>query len=138
MMSHILIRSCEVVNWHEKHPTSLLGNNNLIKNSRSYRGCHISNNITSISEDYQLCYELLKLLIYKVWKPTSEKVFSASQRSRELMLTGRQNSTNQLLSQQPAASASTPEARHISPASSWVLPGSLTILIPQTTGFQTQ
>ena len=78
----IIFRSCEVVNHYQKDPTSLLGNNYLTKNSRSYRGCHISNNITSISKELQRCYELLKLFIYKVCKPTSEKVFSCCLRAR--------------------------------------------------------
>ena len=75
MTSHQFVRSCEVVNYPKKHPTSLVRNNSLTKNSRSYRGCHISNNITSISKELQRCYKLLKLLIYNVCKTTSEKVF---------------------------------------------------------------
>ena len=81
-MTMKFVRSCEVVNYPKKHPTSLAHNNNLIKSSRSYRDCHISNNITSISKELQRCYKLLKLLIYNVCKTTSEKVFSRWLRAR--------------------------------------------------------
>ena len=137
-MTMKFVRSCEVVNHPKKHPTSLVRNNNLTKNSRSYRGCHISNNITSISEELQRCYKLLKLLIYKVCKPTSEKVFGALQKSCELMHVGRQDSTNQPLSLQFAVIASTPEVQCSVPAHICILLGAWTKLIPQTTGFQKQ
>ena len=97
MTNHLFFRSCEVVNYHEKHPTSLLGNNNLIKNIRSYRGCHISNNITSTSKELQRCYKLLKLLIYNVCKTTSEseKVFWRCQKARVHQHIVLQDYTNQ-------------------------------------------
>ncbi len=104
MTSHQFVRSCEVVNYPKKHPASLVRNNNLTKNSRSYRGCHISNNITSISEELQRCYKLLKLLIYKVCKPTSEKVFSCCLRARVQLVIDPQDYTKQ------------PAARRVQPA----------------------
>jgi len=95
MTSHQFVRSCEVVNYHKKHPTSLAHNNNLIKNIRSYRGCHISNNITSTSKELQRCYKLLKLLIYNVCKTTSEKVFWRCLKARVQQHIVLQDYTNQ-------------------------------------------
>ena len=91
----LIFRSCEVVNYPKKHTTSLIGNNNLTKNSRSYRGCHISNNITSISKELQRCYKLLKLLIYKVCKTISEKVFWRCLKARVQQHIVLQDYTNQ-------------------------------------------
>ena len=95
MTSHQFVRSCEVVNYPKKHPTSLVRNNSLTKNSRSYRGCHISNNITSISKELQRCYKLLKLLIYKVCKTISEKVFWRCLKARVQQHIVLQDYTNQ-------------------------------------------
>ena len=95
MTNRAFFRSCEVVMFHIKLTTSLIGNNNLIKSLPCYRGCHISNNITSISEELQRCYKLLKLLIYKVCKPTSEKVFSCCLRARVQLVIDPQDYTKQ-------------------------------------------
>ena len=92
----LIFRSCEVVNYPKKHTTSLIGNNNLTKNSRSYRGCHFSNNITSINKELQRCYKLLKLFIYKVCNPTSEKVLKPVKGLRAFLSIGQQDYTSQL------------------------------------------
>jgi len=106
----LIFRSCEVVNYCPQHTTSLVGNPNLRKSSRSYGGCHISNNIALISEELQQCYKLFKLFIYNVCKTTSEskKVFyyliyssvqkdlAAVKRLRVCLRIGRQDYTVQL------------------------------------------
>ena len=93
----LIFRSCEVVNYCPQHTTSLVGNPNLRKSSRSYGGCHISNNIALISEELQRCYKLLKLLIYNVCKTTSEseKVFWRCQKARVHQHIVLQDYTNQ-------------------------------------------
>jgi hypothetical protein len=92
----LIFRSCEVVNYPKKHTTSLIGNNNLTKNSRSYRGRHISNNIMLISEVLQRSYKLFKLFIYKVCNPTSEKVLEVVKRLRVWLIVVEQDYTLQL------------------------------------------
>ena len=106
----LIFRSCEVVNYCPQHTTSLVGNTNLRKSSRSYRGRHISNNIMLISEVLQRSYKLFKLFIYKFCKTTSEskkvfyyliyssvhKVLAAVKRLRVCLRIGKQDYTVQL------------------------------------------
>jgi len=110
MTNQTFFRSCEVVMFHEKLTTSLIGNNNLMKILSCYRGRHISNNIMLISEVLQRSYELFKLFIYNVCKTTSEskkvfyyliyssvqKVLAAVKRLRVCLRIGRQDYTVQL------------------------------------------
>ena len=95
MTNQAFFRSCEVVMFHKKLTTSLIANNNLIKNLPCYRGRHISNNITQLSKVFQRCYKLFKLFIYKGFpSTTSQKVFGTRLRERKIMLISGQNCTN--------------------------------------------
>ena len=95
MTNQTFFRSCEVVMFHKKLTTSLIANNNLIKNLPCYRGRHISNNITLLSKVFQRCYKLFKLFIYKGFpSTTSQKVFGTRDRERKIMHISRQVSTS--------------------------------------------
>ena len=95
MTNQAFFRSCEVVMFHKKLTTSLIVNNNLIKNLPYYRGRHISNNITQLSKVFQRCYKLFKLFIYKGFpSTTSQIVFGTRPRERKIMLVGRPDYTN--------------------------------------------
>ena len=95
MTNQAFFRSCEVVMFHKKLTTSLIANNNLIKNLPCYRGRHISNNITQLSKVFQRCYKLFKLFIYKGFpSTTSQNVFGTADRVRKIMHIGRQVSTS--------------------------------------------
>ena len=95
MTNQAFFRSCEVVMFHKKLTTSLIGNNNLIKNLPCYRGRHISNNITQLSKVFQRCYKLFKLFIYEGFpSTTSQKVFGTRLRERKIMHIGRQDYTS--------------------------------------------
>ena len=81
--------------FHIKLTTSLIVNNNLIKNLPCYRGRHISNNITQLSKVFQRCYKLFKLFIYKGFpSTTSQIVFGTRPRERKIILISRQNYTS--------------------------------------------
>ncbi len=95
MTNQTFFRSCEVVMFHKKLTTSLIANNNLIKNLPCYRGRHISNNITQLSKVFQRCYKLFKLFIYKGFpSTTSQKVSGTRDRERKNMLISRQHCTS--------------------------------------------
>ena len=95
MTNQTFFRSCEVVMFHKKLTTSLIANNNLIKNPPCYRGRHISNNIIQLSKVLQRCYKLFKLFIYEGFpSTTSQNVFGTADRVRKIMHIGRQVSTS--------------------------------------------
>ena len=95
MTNQAFFRSCEVVMFHKKLTTSLIANNNLIKNLPCYRGRDISNNITQLSKVFQRCYKLFKLFIYKGFpSTTSQKVSGTRDRERKNMLISRQYCTS--------------------------------------------
>ena len=95
MTNQTFFRSCEVVMFHKKLTTSLIANNNLIKNLPCYRGRHISNNIIQLSKVFQRCYKLFKLFIFKGFpSTTSQIVFRTRLRVRKIMHIGRQDYTS--------------------------------------------